>query len=348
MAGPLHRRRERLRLEQERAMSADISYSVAFQQGVREEMDRDKSVFVLGTDIFDRGGHFAQVKGLGDLFGRTRVRDAPISEAAMVAAGVGAALAGTRPLVDLNFMDFAYGAMDEIANQAAKLRYMWGAPVPLVIRATSGVAQGGAQHNNSLEPWLAGLPGLSVVSPYRPYDVKGLIKSALRGSDPVIFMMHKKLTGARGPVGGDEDLVEIGRAHVARPGTDVTVVTYSYGVRLALGAAEALAGDGVSAEVIDLRTLYPLDTATIIESVRRTGRVVVLDEAPRYGGMAAEIVTSVTESAFWYLDQPVHRVTGAHTPIPHSPALLDAILPTEGDVVRAVRQVLADGPQEAR
>lgn len=208
---------------------AEVTYSQAFQQGMREEMDRNDHVFVVGTDIYDRGGHFAQLKGLGERFGHDRVRDAPISEAAMVAAGVGAALNGCHPVVDLNFMDFAYGAMDEIINQAAKIRYMWGAPVPLVIRATAGVAGGGAQHNNSLQAWFASTPGLTVVFPSRPYDVKGLIKSALRIDDPVVFMMHKRLSGVRGEVGGPDELVPIGAARTVRPGSAVTVVTHGHG-----------------------------------------------------------------------------------------------------------------------
>ncbi len=246
MSGPLHRRRERERLERRPGVhqmtdaSTEGTYSTAYQSGMREEMERDDRIFVLGTDLYDRGGHFSQVKGLGPLFGHERVRDAPISEGAMVAAGVGAALAGARPVVDLNFIDFAFGAMDELVNQAAKIRYMWGRPVPLLVRATAGVAQGGAQHNNSLQGPFMNMPGLTVVFPYRPWDVKGLLKSALRGDDPVVFLMHKMLTGARGPVGGPDDLVPIGQARIARPGKDLTLVTYGYGVGLAEQAAETV------------------------------------------------------------------------------------------------------------
>jgi pyruvate dehydrogenase E1 component beta subunit len=326
---------------------AELTYSQAFQQGMREEMERNDHIFVVGTDIYDRGGHFAQLKGLGESFGHDRVRDAPISEAAMVAAGVGAALNGCHPVVDLNFMDFAYGAMDEIINQAAKIRYMWGAPVPLVIRATAGVAGGGAQHNNSLQAWFASAPGLTVVFPSRPHDVKGLIKSALRIDDPVVFMMHKRLSGVRGEVGGPDDLVPIGAARTVRPGSDVTVVTYGHGVVLAANAAGKLAADDIECEVIDLRTLHPLDVEGVIGSVRRTGRVVVLDEAPRHGSLAAELAATIQEEAFFYLDQPVRRVTAAHTPVPHSPTLLEAVLPSEGDVMNAVREVLQAGEGDA-
>jgi pyruvate/2-oxoglutarate/acetoin dehydrogenase E1 component len=321
-------------------MSKPMTYTAAFQEGVREEMEANDAVFVIGTDLFDRGGHFAQVKGIGEQFGPGRVRDAPISEAALVAAGVGSAMSGARPLVDLNFADFAYGAFDEIANQAAKVRYMWGRPVPLVIRATSGVAFGGAQHNNSLEMLFASIPGLAVVTPATPRDVKGLIKSALRGQDPVIFLMHKKLTGIRGEVGGPDELVPIGSALRVRQGDDVTIVSYSHGVSTALVAAESLQGSGVSADVIDLRSVYPLDLQTVLASVRRTGRVVVLDEAPRFGSLAAQVAASIQEKAFWYLDAPIAIVASPQTPIPHSPDLIDAIVPDAGDVVAAVTAVM--------
>lgn len=330
------------------AAGTQETYSTAFQAGMREEMERDDTIFVLGTDLFDRGGHFAQVKGLGEAFGAERVRDTPISEAAMVASGVGAALNGTRPVVDLNFLDFAYGAMDELINQAAKIRYMWGRPVPLVVRATAGVAQGGAQHNNSLQGWFMSTPGLAIVVPSRPWDVKGLLKSALRAEDPVVFFMHKLLTGARGPVGGEDELVPIGRARVARTGTDVTLVTYGYGVVIAERAADVVAADGISVEVVDLRTLAPLDVETVTRSVRRTGRVLVLDEAPALAGPAAELSATISDHAFWYLDQPVRRLVGAHSPIPHSPTLVDSLLPSESQTVAALRALArSDGPETA-
>ena len=220
---------------------------------------------------------------------------------------------------------------------------MWGAPVPLVIRATAGVAGGGAQHNNSLQAWFASAPGLAVVFPSRPYDVKGLIKSALRIDDPVVFMMHKRLSGVRGEVGGPDELVPIGAARTVRPGSDVTVVSYGHGVILASNAAEKLAADDIECEVIDLRTLHPLDAEAVIGSVRRTGRVVVLDEAPRHGSLAAELAATIQEEAFFYLDQPVRRVTAAHTPVPHSTAVLEAVLPSEEDVMNAVRDLLQAG-----
>ncbi len=322
-------------------MSAAMTLSQAFAQGVREEMQRDENVFVLGTDLFIRGGHWAQVKGLGAEFGRERIRDAPISEAAMVAAGVGSALNGMRPIVDLNFIDFVFGAMDEVINQAAKIRYMWGVPVPIVIRGTSGVAFGAEQHNNSIEAWFAHMPGLLVATPATPADTKGLIKSALRGGDPVIFLMHKMLTGARGDVGGPDDLVPFGRGTIARPGKDATVIAYSITVSKALKAAENVARDGIDVEVIDLRTVFPLDLDLVEASVRKTGRVVVAGEAPRHGGVVSEVAAAIQENVFDYLDGPIVRVGGRHSPIPHSPALFETLIPQVTDIERAIRASVA-------
>jgi pyruvate/2-oxoglutarate/acetoin dehydrogenase E1 component len=327
--------------------TAEVTYSSAYQQGMREEMSRNGDVFVLGTDLYDRGGHFGQVQNLGPEFGSARIRDTPISEAAMVAAGVGAAMNGARPVVDLNFMDFAYGAMDEIVNQAAKMRYMWGRPVPLVIRATAGVAQGGAQHNNSLQSWFMNTPGLAVVMPSTPRDTKGLIKSALRGDDPVIFMMHKRLTGLRGPVGDAEELIPIGVARLVRQGRDLSLITYGLGVILAERAEPTLRAQGIDMEIIDLRSLAPLDIDAVTESVRRTGRALVLDEAPPLAGPADAVVSAIQQAAFWYLDQPVVRLTARHCPIPHAPVLMDAVLPAVEDIVSAALALArADGPQE--
>jgi len=319
---------------------SQLTYSAAFREGVREEMERNPAVFVVGTDLYDRGGHFAQVKGLGPEFGRDRVRDAPISEAAMVAAGVGAAMSGARPIVDLNFDDFAFGAFDEIANQAAKIRYMWGRPVPLVIRATSGVALGGAQHSNSMEMLLASIPGLAVVVPSTAADAKGLIKSALRAEDPVVFLMHKKLTGVRGEVGGAEDLVPIGVARTDRSGDDVTIVSYSHGLVTARAAADQLESQGASVDLIDVRTIYPLDEETILASLRRTGRLVVVDEGPRFGSFGAQVAALMQERAFWYLDAPIEVVAAQQAPIPHHPTLVDAILPSQAQVVAAAERTL--------
>lgn len=319
---------------------SELTYTQAYREGVREEMSRDPSIIVLGTDLFIRGGHWAQVKGLGQEFGAHRVRDTPISEAAMVAAGVGAAAAGLRPIVDLNFLDFIFGAMDEVANQAAKMRYMWGASVPLVIRATTGVAFGAAQHNNQLEGWFSNLPGLLVAMPATPADVKGMIKSALRGADPVLFLMHKSLSGVRGEVDGPEGLVPLGRASVCREGTDLTIVCYSGMRSRSLLAAEALAAGGVSAEVVDLRSVAPIDLATVSRSVRKTGRVLVASEAPARSGIAAEVAAAIAEADFDYLDRPVMRVTAGHAPVPHSPVLIEALIPSAVDIEKAALRLL--------
>ncbi len=325
-------------------MSEQVTVGQAFQQGMREEMTRDETIFVIGTDLFIRGGHFAQVKGIGPEFGHERVIDAPISEAAMVAAGVGAAMNGMRPVVDLNFMDFAFGAMDEIVNQAAKARYLWGKAVPLVIRASSGVALYASQHNNSLEAWFMHTPGLVVVMPSNPADTKGILKSALRGEDPVIFFMHKRLTGARGEMGGPDDLVPIGKANIVRPGRHVTLVSTGIVVQKALKAADALAADGIEAEVIDLRTIFPLDLDLIADSVRKTGRAVVVTEEPPYASVASELAASIQEGVFEYLDAPVARITAAHSPVPHAPQLMEALLPQVETVVNVVRRSIERWP----
>ena len=317
-----------------------ITLSRAYRDGLAEEMARDPSILVMGTDLYERGGHWAQVTGLGPQFGRDRVRNTPISEAAMVAAGVGAAMNGLRPVVDLNFLDFAFGAMDEIVNQAAKVRYWWGRPVPLVIRGTTGFAGGGAQHNNSLEAWFCHVPGLLVAMPSTPADAKGLIKTALRGADPVIFLMHKMLTGLRGEAGGPDDLVPFGQAAIRRAGRDVTVASYGVMVGKALRAAEQLAADGIEIEVIDMRTLMPLDLDQVEESVRRTRRLVVATEAYRHGGVGSEIAAALQQSMFGHLDAPVLRVGAGYAPVPHSPVLLNALTPGPENIDAAVRQAM--------
>lgn len=317
------------------------SYSEAFQSGVREEMTRNPGIFILGTDLIERGGHFAQVKGIAQEFGHDRVKDSPISEAAMVAAGVGAAMYGCHPIVDLNFIDFAFGAMDEILNQAAKIRFMFNGKVPLVIRATSGVALGGAHHCNSLEALFASTPGLSVAVPSTPMDVKGLIKTALRAEDPVIFLMHKKLSGIRGEIAGENYFVPFGKAKSVREGKDAAIISYGYSIVTAQKAAQALEAEGVSVEIIDLRTLFPLDEEAINNAVKKYGRVVVLDEAPVFGSITAEIAATATERNFSSLKGPIVRVGGVRAPISANPAMADAAIPTVASIMTAVKKVMS-------
>ena len=316
------------------------TYSQAFAQGVSEEMRRDPSIFVMGTDMTERGGSFAQLVGVGQEFGSERVRDTPISEAAMVAAGVGAAMNGMRPIVDMSFVDFSLSAMDEIANQVAKMRYMLRVPMPIVIRATTGIALYGMQHNNSLETWFAHMPGLLVAMPSSPGDVKGMIKTALRGDDPVVFLMHKRLGGRRGEVGDEETLVPFGRANLVRSGLDVTLVTYSEMVARSLEAAKLLAEEGIEVEVIDLRTLMPLDLETIETSVQRTRRLVIVGESPRFLGIGSEIAAAIQETLFRELAAPIQRVGAPHVPIPASPPLYQAMSPQVADIARAVRKAM--------
>ncbi|MDA2975417.1 MAG: alpha-ketoacid dehydrogenase subunit beta [Actinomycetota bacterium] len=322
-------------------MASEPTYSEAYQSGIREEMNSNPKIFIMGTDLQERGGHFAQVKGIAQEFGGERVRDTPISEAAMIAAGVGAAMYGMRPVVDLNFMDFALGAMDEIINQAAHIRYMFNGSVPLIIRATSGIAQAGAHHNNSFESFFAHTPGLSVAVPGTPWDVKGLLKTALRADDPVIFMMHKKLTGMRGPIGGPEDLVPFGKARIAREGADATLVTYGYTLIPAMKAAETLAAEGKQVEILDLRTLFPMDMDAVIEAVKRTGRMVVVDEAPLFASITAEIAATASEAAFDSLKGPIVRVGAQRAPLSADPGMVEATIPSISDIEAALRKVLS-------
>jgi pyruvate dehydrogenase E1 component beta subunit len=321
-----------------------VTLGVAFKQALDEEMERDEGVVVIGTDMFRRGGHFAQARGLGEKYGPKRIRNAPISESAIVAAGIGAAMNGLRPVVDLNFVDFALSAMDEIVNQLAKVRYMWGRPVPLVLRVSCGTAAYAVQHNNSMESTFAHVPGLVVVQPSTPADAKGILKTALRGDDPVIYFMHKKLGSLRGPVGGPEDVVPLGKAVSRRSGGAATIATFGLMVHASLEAAEQLSADGIEVEVIDLRTLYPLDMAPILRSVRATGRAIVVAEEVGFAGITAEVSARIQESAFEYLDAPVARVTLPHTPTPHSPALIDVLVPTSETIAQAVRDSIEAYP----
>ena len=319
-----------------------ISFSQATLEAMQEEMRRDPTVFVYGEDIVRQGGIFGQFKGLPEEFG-DRIRDVPISETAIVGAALGAALTGTRPVADMHFADFIGVAFDEIANQIAKNRYMFGgqANIPLVIRAPDGISkQAAAQHSQSVEGWVQNIPGLIVVAPSSPATAKGLLKSAIRQNDPVIFFEHKVLYPQKGPVPDGEYLTPIGKAEIRKPGTDVTLVTYSIMVQKSEEVAMDLEKEGISVEIIDLLTLKPFDTATILESVKKTHRCVVAHEAVVSGGLGAEIAARIQEKAFFHLDAPVLRVGAKERPIPFSPVLENYIAAQKDDIRKAIYAVL--------
>lgn len=320
-----------------------ITYAQALNEALREEMRADPRVFVMGEDIGHHGGMFRVTQGLIDEFSPQRVRDTPISEAGFVGLGVGAALAGMRPVVELMFMDFVLVAADQIVNQAAKLRYMSGgqAAVPIVIRAQQGGGRGnGAQHSQSFEAWLAQVPGLKVVAPALPKDAKGLLKSAIRDGNPVVFIEHKLLYNTKGEVPEGEYTVPIGKAEVKRPGRDITIVSFSRTLLFALEAAETLAQKGIQAEVIDLLTIEPLDMHTILESVRGTARLLVVHEAHTNCGIGAEIIARLYEQAPEILIAPARRLGARHVPIPVAEPLENAVLPQPADIVQAVESMM--------
>ena len=321
-----------------------ITYREALNLALVEEMTRDERVVFIGEDVGGHGGAFQVSRGLFEAFGADRVRDTPISEATIVGTAVGAALAGLRPIGELQYLDFITLAMDQIVNQAAKMRYMFGgkATLPLVIRAPGGSGGRGnaAQHSQSLEAWFMHIPGLKVVMPGTPYDAKGLFKAAIRDDNPVIFIEHKAMYNEEGPVPEGDYVVPLGSADLKRQGVDVTLITYSRMVLVSLEAAEALAGEGIDAEVLDLRTLLPLDDEAIFESVRKTGRAVIVEEDCRTCGVGAEVSARIVESCFDYLDAPVTRVAGLDTPIPYCRKLEQAAVPQVADVTAAVRDLL--------
>jgi len=309
-----------------------------------EEMRRDDNVFFMGEDIGVYNGAFGVSKGMIQEFGEERVRETPISETGYVGAGVGAAMMGMRPIVELMFSDFMTVCWDEIANEAAKVRFMLGGAVkvPMVIRTASGGGTGAAaQHSQSLENLYCHIPGLKVVIPSTAYDAKGLLKSAIRDDNPVIFLEQKKLYREKGDVPEEDFTIPLGVADIKRAGRDVTIVTYGRMVQMCIGVAEKLAHDGVEVEVIDVRTLVPLDTKTIIESVKKTRRAVIVHEAVQFSGFGAEIAAQIADSeAFFYLDAPIKRVGAYYTPIPFNPALEASVFPTPARIDAAVREVL--------
>lgn len=321
----------------------DLTYRDAIRETLREALINDERVFLMGEDIGFYGGAYGVTKGLVHEFGEDRVKDSPIAESVLVGAGIGAALAGMRPIVELMTINFSLLASDQIVNVAAKLRYMSGGQlsVPLIIRTVSGGgAQLAATHSQNLENWYANVPGLKVVAPATPYDARGLLKTALAENDPVIFVEHSLLYGAKGPVPKEEYAVPFGAADVKRPGSDVTIVAYLRMVPIALEAAETLAAEGIDAEVIDLRSLRPLDTATVADSVMKTNRAVVVEEGWKSGGLGAEVTASIMTDAFDSLDAPVARVAGEEVPMPYNKTLEMAAIPDARRVVDAVHSIM--------
>lgn len=322
---------------------AAVTYLEAIRQGIWEEMERDSSVFVLGEDVGLYGGAFKVTEGMLERFGEDRVVDTPISESAIVGAAIGAALMGMRPIAEMQFADFISCAFDQITNFAAKCRYRWGAGVPMVIRGPSGGGiHGGPYHSQNPEMHYVHTPGLKVVAPSTVYDAKGLIKAAIRDEDPVVYFEHKFLYRRLKEELPDGDwTVPIGKADIKRAGSDISVITYGAMVHLALEAAATLANDGIELEVVDLRTLVPLDKERILDSVKKTNKVILLHEDVRTGGMAGELAAIIAEEAFEYLDGPIMRITAPDTPVPYSPPLEEFFLPKTSDIIRVARQLAA-------
>ena len=325
---------------------ARMSYLDAGRRALIEEMERDPMVWALGEDL-GRGGVFGQYRGLQEMFGTDRIADTPISEACILGAAIGAAMTGTRPVVEMRFSDFALCAVDELVNQAAKARFMFGGQtrVPIVVREPIGMwRSSAAQHSQSLEAWYAHVPGLVVMAPATPADALGMLKSAIRCDDPVVFMEHKNLWALEGEVPEGEHLVEIGRAETVRAGRDLTLVTWSSMRHTCLDAATALAAEGIEVEVIDLRSLWPWDRDAVFASVERTGRLLVVHEAVAVAGFGAEIAASVAEALHHRLKAPVRRLGAPRIPIAYAPPLEDRVRVSEAQIVEAVRAMLTTAP----
>jgi len=320
-----------------------VTYREAMKQAIRDAMNRDSRVFLMGEDVGHYGGCYAVTKGLLDEFGEDRIRDTPLSESAFVGAGIGAALGGMRPIVEIMTVNFSLLALDQIVNNAATLLHMSGGQfeVPLVIRMATGAGrQLAAQHSHSLEGWYAHIPGLKILAPATLEDARGMLWTALEDPNPVIIFEHVMLYNMEGPLAADAGPVDIARAAVRREGGDVSLIAYGGTLPKTLEAAERLAGDGIAAEVIDLRSLRPLDTGTILASVARTHRAVVVDEGWRSGGLSAEISARIMEGAFYDLDAPVARVCSEEVPIPYPKHLEDAALPQVDDIVAAATRLV--------
>ncbi len=325
----------------------ELSYLEAVREALIQEMRQDPTVFVLGEDVGVYGGAFGVTRGMLEEFGPERIRDTPISEAAIAGAATGAALMGMRPVMEIMFMDFLTISMNQLVNQAAKMRFMFGgkASIPLVCRAPAGSGTGAAaQHSQSLEAWFVHTPGIKVVAPSTPADVKGLLVASIRDNNPVIFMEHKLLYRMKGPVSEDLYTLPLAEADIKREGQDLTIIAYSIMVPRALEAAGQLAAEGIEVEVVDPRTLNPLDTETIVRSVSKTGRVLIVHEAPITGGVGAELAAVIADSeAFDYLDAPIRRLAGRNVPIPYNRTLEAAAVPQVKDIVSAARALALEG-----
>lgn len=322
----------------------EITFLEAIREALRQEMELDEKVFILGEDVGAFGGCFGVTAGLFDQFGAERVMDTPISESGIMGAALGAALMGLRPVPEIMFIDFTPVCMDYLSNQAPKVRYMCGGQVeklPLVVRTTSGGwIRAAGQHSQSLEGWFTQIPGLKVVMPGTPGDAKGLLTASLRDNNPVLFIEHKVLYGVSGPVPEEPVVIPLGKADVKREGSDITLITYGFMLQKTLAAAEELAGAGIQAEVIDLRTLSPMDHDALATSVHKTHKAVVVQEAYQSAGLAGQVIKSLMESSFDYLDAPVKTVAAYDTVIPFSPPLEDDMLPNEAKIVKAVKEIM--------
>jgi pyruvate dehydrogenase E1 component beta subunit len=326
--------------------SRELTFAQAVREALAEEMRRDSRVCILGEDVAEAGTPFKVLSGLVEEFGKDRVIDTPISEAGFTGVGVGAAMTGMRPVIDIMFGDFLTLTMDQMVNQAAKVHYMSGGKwkVPMVLRTTLGATRrSAAQHSQSLHAWLSHVPGLKVVLPSTPYDAKGLLKTAIRDENPVVFFEDKMMYKLKGPVPAEDYAIPFGVADVKRQGRDITIVATSSMVQVALGAANLLQEAGISAEVIDPRTTWPLDEKTLIESAKKTSKAIVVDEGYGRYGVTAEIAAVISAGAFYNLEAPVRRMGAMHVPIPFSPPLEDATVPTEKTVFEAARQLCGQG-----
>ncbi len=322
----------------------ELTYAQAIKEAMTLEMRRDENVFLMGEDVGLYGGAFGVSIGMFDEFGPDRVRDTPISEAAIAGAAAGAAVTGMRPIAEMMFSDFMTIAADQIINQAAKMRYMFGgkAKVPMVMRLPEGSGTGAAEHHSqSLEAWFCHIPGLIVVAPSTPADAKGLLTASIRNDNPVMFFEQKLLYRVKGDVPEGEYILPLGKANIVQNGSDLTIVTYGRMLRVCQDAATLAAEQGISVEIIDLRTLYPMDKETIIESVKKTSRLIIVHEAAKTGGLGGEIAASIADSeAFYYLDAPIRRLAGLDVPIPYNPTLEKNVVPTVDKVVAAIKEIV--------